>query len=85
MHPYDRRIRGHATNIDRQSATWRAVETILNRRIEQLRDRLEGPVEPAATSELRGQVFEIRQLLNIVDEANRPVEEVAPTPTVPFD
>ncbi len=53
--------------IDHQSPTWRALKRDIEARIEVLRAMLEAPGDTEATATLRGQIKELRALIERVE------------------
>lgn len=54
-------------NLDLQSPTWRALKRHLIERIVELQGFLEAPSDREATAALRGQIKELRMLIERVD------------------
>ncbi len=58
-------------NIERQSPTWRALKRHLLARIAELQVLLEAPSDTEGTATLRGQIRELRALIERVDPPAR--------------
>lgn len=58
-----------AERIEQDSATWLAIHEWASERLEQLRQRNDGPLESVATAHLRGQIATLKQLLALPQAA----------------
>ncbi len=63
-------------DIDHQSPTWRALKRHLIERIAELQGLLEAPSDREATATLRGQIKELRMLIERVDPLVRDEPEI---------
>lgn len=51
------------TPPDRQSETWNKIKTHLTARLQTLREKNDGPLDPIQTAQLRGEIGECKKLL----------------------
>jgi hypothetical protein len=51
------------THPDRQSEAWAKISQYLTDRIQALREKNDGPHDPIATAQLRGEIGECKKLL----------------------
>jgi hypothetical protein len=51
------------THPDRQSETWKKIKTHLTARLQTLREKNDGQLDPIQTAQLRGEIGECKKLL----------------------
>lgn len=69
------------SQIDTNSATWRAINRHAEQRLEQLRAYLETPgIDPVETESYRGRIAELRVLLNLPNPSKIPLQPSSTEP-----
>lgn len=56
------------THPDRQSETWTKIKTHLTVRLQTLREKNDGDLDPIQTAKLRGEIGECKKLLALESE-----------------
>lgn len=54
-----------ASQIDFRSETWKAIEELANSRLDELRRKNDGQLDPTQTAVVRGQIAELKKLLTL--------------------
>jgi hypothetical protein len=55
--------------VDRQSTTWAKLKKYIEARIESLRAKNDGDLDPIATAKVRGQIASMKNLLTLAQPA----------------